>query len=412
MPRKLLVADKSVVIQKSVGITFAQEDFTVTYVSDGEQALQKAKALKPDIVLLHIGTPKLSGYEVCDAIKKDPALGTTPVLLLVGTQEQFDEPKSKTVKADGYIIKPFESQALISRVHELLSQKPAAAAAPSPPPPAAKPSAPTTPSPTSTIAGQSAYTPPPRPAAKPAAPAVPSPTATISGQVPRDAPLLDLDIAPPAVSAPSDDLGAGTFDFSLDDTLTPEGSTHVESAATAAKESSVKETNEFWDFSDAAGEQTQVTATPETKVELPPADSVFGTDTTEFAIDLSEAEPSEPIIESGPAAVFATQPEPVQAAEEVSFDAGFDIPIAEPVVAEPEPEPEPEPAHSAPAPAATNGSGHSAPTGNLSLSDEQIQAIVTKVFEKTIERIAWEVVPDLAESIIRQELKRLTQDKP
>src|SRR5262245_35726031 len=123
MPRKLLVADKSVVIQKSVGITFAQEDCTVTYVSDGEDALSKTKQLKPDVLLLHIGTPKISGYDVCDTLKKDPQLSSMPVVLMVGTHEALDEAKYKAVKADGFIIKPFESQALIDKVHEVINKK-------------------------------------------------------------------------------------------------------------------------------------------------------------------------------------------------------------------------------------------------------------------------------------------------
>ena len=205
MPRKMLVADKSIVIQKSIGITFAQEDFDVSYVNDGEEALQKAQEIKPDLLLMHIGIPKKSGYEVCEELKKDPAMSKTPVLLMVGTHEPLDEAKCNAVGADGYMIKPFESQGLIDRVNELIQKAESQTAAP-PPPPAAPVS---TPSPASTIAGQMP-------------PTTPSPNSTIAGQMPnqsRDTPMLDLDVpAAPAEEspAPAADFDSA-FDFSFDE---------------------------------------------------------------------------------------------------------------------------------------------------------------------------------------------------
>src|SRR5262252_8829126 len=140
MPKTLLLADDSVTIQKVVGITFANEDVELVTVDNGDDALTRARQIKPDLVLADIGMPGLTGYELCAAIRRDPNLAHIPVLLLTGTFETYDEPKAREVGASGHIAKPFEAQALVDRVFQLLAQaKPAPAPAPAP---AAKPAAP------------------------------------------------------------------------------------------------------------------------------------------------------------------------------------------------------------------------------------------------------------------------------
>jgi CheY-like chemotaxis protein len=150
MPKTLLLADDSITIQKVVGITFANEDYKVTSVDNGEDALAKARELKPDIILADVVMPRRNGYELCEAVKGDPALRATPVLLLAGTFEAFDENRARQARADGHIAKPFESQALINKVKELTGGKVAApagapsgmpAAAAAAPRPAAPPAA-------------------------------------------------------------------------------------------------------------------------------------------------------------------------------------------------------------------------------------------------------------------------------
>ena len=122
MPRKVLVADDSVTIQKVVGITFASEDIALSFVDNGEEAIDLARKIKPDLIIADVLMPRKSGYEVCEAIKKDPELSGIPVLLLTGTFEPFDAERSRRVGADGTITKPFESQTLIRQVNELLER--------------------------------------------------------------------------------------------------------------------------------------------------------------------------------------------------------------------------------------------------------------------------------------------------
>ena len=132
MPYKLLLADDSVTIQRVIELTFAEEDVTVTAVSDGQQAIDLIQAAPPDIVLADVGMPKRDGYEVAAFIKNDPAFAHIPVLLLTGAFEPIDEDRAQSVRCDGVLAKPFEPQLLISRVKELLggAAVPAAAAEP------------------------------------------------------------------------------------------------------------------------------------------------------------------------------------------------------------------------------------------------------------------------------------------
>ncbi len=137
MPKTLLLADDSVTIQKVVGISFASEDVELITVDNGNAAVERVRALRPDLVMADVVMPGKSGYEVCEAIQADPSLRHIPVLLLTGTFEAFDEERARRCGAAGHVSKPFEAQALVQRVKQLLSQS--AAAAPAAPAPARAP---------------------------------------------------------------------------------------------------------------------------------------------------------------------------------------------------------------------------------------------------------------------------------
>ena len=124
MPKTLLLADDSVTIQKVVGITFANEDVDLVTVDNGDVALERAREIRPDLVLADVAMPGMSGYELCKAIKADSELAGTPVVLLTGTFETFDAQRAADVGSDGHITKPFEAQALIDCVNALLAATP------------------------------------------------------------------------------------------------------------------------------------------------------------------------------------------------------------------------------------------------------------------------------------------------
>ena len=123
MPKTLLLADASVTIQKVVGITFADEDVELVTVDNGTDALARARKIKPDIILSAVSMPGLDGYALCAALKADPELSRIPVLLLTGTFETFDRVRAAQAKVDAHIAKPFEAQALVDQVHQLLERE-------------------------------------------------------------------------------------------------------------------------------------------------------------------------------------------------------------------------------------------------------------------------------------------------
>jgi CheY-like chemotaxis protein len=123
MPIRLLLADDSITIHKVVNLTFASEDVTIESVTQGDVAIDRARQMMPDIVLADVFMPGRNGYEVCAAIKGDPRLTGTPVVLLVGTFEPFDELEASRVKCDAYLTKPFDTSELIEIVHSLVQNR-------------------------------------------------------------------------------------------------------------------------------------------------------------------------------------------------------------------------------------------------------------------------------------------------
>jgi DNA-binding response OmpR family regulator len=137
MPVKILLADKSITIQKVVEMLFSGKEYEVLCVSDGETALNEAERVMPDVVLADIDLPRLDGYSFAARLKQKAVLARTPVILMMSRDDVFDEAKARQASIVDHIAKPFESQELIGKVKKAVSaapQRPAPAAArPAPP---------------------------------------------------------------------------------------------------------------------------------------------------------------------------------------------------------------------------------------------------------------------------------------
>src|SRR5690348_17219958 len=120
MPKRILLADDSITIQKVVELTFSDGDYEVTAVNNGARAIQKLGEMRPDIILSDIIMPEKNGYEVCEYVKSHPEFRTIPVILLTGTFEPFDPDRADKAGCDAVVTKPFESQSLIHKVEELI----------------------------------------------------------------------------------------------------------------------------------------------------------------------------------------------------------------------------------------------------------------------------------------------------
>jgi CheY-like chemotaxis protein len=153
--KKILLADDSLTIQKVVELTFSDSEYDLVCVSNGQRALDRIAAGEvADLILADVVMPEKNGYEVCEAIKANPATARIPVVLLSGTFEPFDRDRAERLGCDAIVSKPFDSQQLLRQVEQLLSRPPSEAPvastvaiptmsnlAPPPPPPPEQPPA-------------------------------------------------------------------------------------------------------------------------------------------------------------------------------------------------------------------------------------------------------------------------------
>jgi CheY-like chemotaxis protein len=346
--RKLLLADDSATIQKVIDLTFADEGVRVVTVGNGQDAIDKLLEEPPDIVLADVFMPSRSGYEVCEYVKTNEQLKHIPVVLLVGSFEPFDEAEARRVGADDILTKPFQSiRRLIDRVGALVSSPP----------------------------------------------------------VEKERPTAEL----PRVEEPKEEdvlmdtqeLEVTTADtLRLDEAIAAEALPREENMETRATEDS---TDVLLDL----GEMEPVGASSD----------------DDFVLDLDEdvAQPAysaapvrpfvEPQVKEAVAAVGAYEPS-YQPEIHSSFADTQEVPYASEVheeVAVVEAEPEPQPVFAEPAPVVAPATSISADQ----LSPEMIDAIARRAVElmsdKVIREIAWEVVPDLAELLIKRQLEERTK---
>ncbi len=119
MARKILLADDSVTAQNMGRKILADAGYEVIAVNNGSAALKKIAELKPDLVILDVYMPGYSGLEVCQRLKESPETARIPVLLSVGKLEPFKPEEAQRVRADSYIVKPFEASELLSALSKL-----------------------------------------------------------------------------------------------------------------------------------------------------------------------------------------------------------------------------------------------------------------------------------------------------
>jgi two-component system, OmpR family, alkaline phosphatase synthesis response regulator PhoP len=119
---KILVVDDEIYIVHILDFSLGMEGYEVVTALDGEQAIEKARAEKPDLIVLDIMMPKLDGYETCKALKADPETKDVPVILLSAKGRNVDQKVGFEVGADDYITKPFSPRKLVERINAILGQ--------------------------------------------------------------------------------------------------------------------------------------------------------------------------------------------------------------------------------------------------------------------------------------------------
>jgi len=120
MPRNVLIADDEQNIVISLQYLMKREGHAVSVARDGREALAAIQRDRPDLVLLDVMMPGLSGFDVCQAVRADPALAGVKILLLTAKGRDTDLAKGLALGADAYVTKPFSTQELAARVRALL----------------------------------------------------------------------------------------------------------------------------------------------------------------------------------------------------------------------------------------------------------------------------------------------------
>lgn len=124
MAVKILLADKSITIQKVVEMLFSGKEYEVACAGDGESALNEAVRVVPDVVLVDVDLPRIDGYSFASRLRQEPAFAQTPVILMLSRDDVFDPVKASQAGIIDSIRKPFESQELIGKVKKAVTMAP------------------------------------------------------------------------------------------------------------------------------------------------------------------------------------------------------------------------------------------------------------------------------------------------
>lgn len=350
MSRRILLADDSVTIQKVIELTFMDGDYEVRAVGNGDEAIALLDSVDPDVVIADVHMPGANGYQVArraKAVRRD-----RPVLLLVGTFEPFDEAEARACGADRHLKKPFDSQELLQIVDDLLSSG--------------------------------------SPALTPELP--PAPPSLAEDPFPGLGPAAPLATVPTPSAPANDPFGGFAFPAASQADPFPAFAPPPLAAPPVAPEP-------VFTFAED----------PPPGVEpdyLPPAEPVWST----FEVE-EEGAPLPPLSEADLG--LRIEPEPL-----------FDLSVEEPTPLTPRTEPQFEPVSepaaapwtptvfpAAPVAVAAPTAPPAAPAADYALTDADVDRIARRVIEligdRTVRDVAWEVIPDLAEVVIRDRIREL-----
>lgn len=122
MKPTILVVDDEPDVIEILRFNLNGAGFEVTASADGKDALQKARRLKPDLIVLDLMLPEMDGLEVCKYLRRDPTTENIPVLMLTARAGEIDRVLGLEIGADDYVVKPFSPRELVLRIKKLLQR--------------------------------------------------------------------------------------------------------------------------------------------------------------------------------------------------------------------------------------------------------------------------------------------------
>jgi len=122
---KILVVDDEPDLLELLETNLRAAGYEVLVANDGREALEKARKVQPQLILLDVMLPELDGLEVCKSLRRDPATDAIPIVMLTARAGEIDRVLGLELGADDYVTKPFSVRELVLRVRKLLSRPPA-----------------------------------------------------------------------------------------------------------------------------------------------------------------------------------------------------------------------------------------------------------------------------------------------
>nr|WP_297353054.1 response regulator [uncultured Caldimonas sp.] len=124
MSKTVLIADDEPNIVISLEYLLEQAGYRVVVARDGQEALDAIERERPDLVLLDVMLPRLSGFDVCQKIRENPATQGVRVMMLTAKGREVEMSKGLALGADVYVTKPFSTKELLAQVAEQLGTAP------------------------------------------------------------------------------------------------------------------------------------------------------------------------------------------------------------------------------------------------------------------------------------------------
>lgn len=117
--KKILAVDDEPNILMSIEFILEMEGYEVHTARDGDEALEVAERVRPDLILLDVNMPRKDGYEVCRILRERESLAGTKVIMLTAKGQTLERKKGLEVGADEYVTKPFSAEDLLAKIRAM-----------------------------------------------------------------------------------------------------------------------------------------------------------------------------------------------------------------------------------------------------------------------------------------------------
>lgn len=118
--KRLLVVDDEQDLAEMIKFRLEANGYEILLAHDGQSALETARKEKPDLIILDLMLPKMDGYKVCGLLKNDARYAGIPIIIFTAKGQEDDMKLGQEVGANAYLTKPFEPEALLSKIKELV----------------------------------------------------------------------------------------------------------------------------------------------------------------------------------------------------------------------------------------------------------------------------------------------------